>query len=352
MKLFMKNNLSLVDEEVFELTLQKLRPHEPKQDSHQRAVARVKIFENHHKINGAFFPNLDHLEKELHENDHYERHPTRNIPEFQKELKASNHRLALAKNGVPLYKIFSQQSPRYCQIDPKAKFAGVTDLIKENIKFSVPKSRQITLVQPLSSRVPERINLVDRISFATIERQKFQKLIAEQDKSDILLRNEMIEHLNHANERRLRAAEAFYNDLAKNGLNVAQANYARSSQKSRLRVISQQLWWNDFIEFAYSQKVGQIEERFIKQIGRSPTIKGSEFAQLKGKMQSDPKYKRCLELLEWINNRCHIIDDETLSLLMSDRSAHFNPLHRSQRSTYTLSQSQINPTLSHSSFHN
>ena len=311
---------SLVDIDLFELTLQQLKPKEPFEDRSKRAVVRMMVSETQKKGETAFFPNLEQLSKKLPEHDPIPKRCLHQNREFIQELAESNHRITLVQRGIPLYRLLKEkeEKPKYKCIDIKTGITQVEDFFQQDTHFGTPRSRQISFVQPITAKPPDRVILSDRISISQHQRQRLQHLIKEDGRLYLRLHNDMINHLNHVNERRNRAIQSFYDDVSQYGIEIAQKNYLRASQKSRLRILSDVPWWNEFIEFAYEKNVTHIEESFIKQISDNPFLNGAKFVKLKKKFQSHPKYKNCLRYLQWINDKNHFVPEETIELLIQN----------------------------------
>jgi hypothetical protein len=174
-------------------------------------------------------------------------------------------------------------------------------------------------VQPVYAKPPERVDFVSRINIAEPRKVKLKRLIQDSEKQELQFQNEMIEFLNHANERRLRASEKFFDDLSKYGLRRAQANAKRAAQRSRLRVRCKEDWWEEFIEFAFSGRVGREEEKFIERIARKPVFCFREYYELIKELESKPEgNERCIELLKWVNAKCGIANEDIIQILKDD----------------------------------
>ena len=309
---------SLVNEELFEITLQKIRPIEPTQFNKRRAFIRNHTFTSKNEPN-AFFPNMNNLFQKLEESD---KMPNKYLSsadnlEFRKELAASNARLKCVQNGSPAFRIMSKETPIYPNVDTRSRINQIQDILGDSLTFPTPKERNISLVEP-PSHLPERVDLFNRISYAESQNLKLRRLYRDEDIKKLEKRNQMINDLNHANERRIRASEAFFSDYRKYGLKVAQDNYKRAAQKSRLRIMNKVSWWEDFISYAYEiGNVTPLEEKLILFISKNQDISRRKYLELYQKFQKDTiKYSKCLRLLDWLNNTCNIIDEETLSHIL------------------------------------
>jgi hypothetical protein len=192
---------------------------------------------------------------------------------------------------------------------------------------SIPPVRQIQFVQPVYSKPPERVDFVSRINIAEPRRVKLKRIIQDSEKQELQFQNEMIQFLNHANERRVRASEKFFDDMSRYGLKRAQLNAKRAAQRSRLRVRCRTSWWDEFIAFAFTERVGREEEKFIERIARKPNLTFKDYYELIRELENRPEgNERCLELLKWINAKCHFADEEIIEILKADELRARRPL--------------------------
>lgn len=114
----------------------------------------------------------------------------------------------------------------------------------------------------------------------------------------------------------MRAAQSFYDDLTKYGLKRAQLNAKRQGQRSRLRVMNKETWWNEFIEFAFQERVGREEEKFIERIARCSRLKVMEYYEILRELEAKGEASsRSILLLKWLNTKCHYVDDQMIDIL-------------------------------------
>jgi len=67
---------------------------------------------------------------------------------------------------------------------------------------------------------------------------RLQQLVQKGNRFEVQYHNEFVEFLNHTNERRVRAAKAFYEDSVRFGLGRARLNAKRPGRRNRLRVMN------------------------------------------------------------------------------------------------------------------
>jgi hypothetical protein len=183
----------------------------------------------------------------------------------------------------------------------------------------IPPVRLIQFVRPVYAKTPDRVDFVSRISIAEPQRMKLRRIVQGSEKQELRFQNEMIEFLNHANERRLRASETFFEDMSRHSLRRAEANAKRKAQRSRLRVRSDVDWWEEFVEFAFSGKVGREEEKFIERIARKPNLTFREYYELVKELEGRSEQNdRCMELLRWMNARNNFADEDIIRILKED----------------------------------
>ena len=333
---------------LFELTLSRFAPAEPLSDPKHRPVRRVRIWEHHGagKTNEASNgENIEHVVGKLQDCEHFRTDRLNSNKEFHNELRASEARLRLVKRGVPLYKALQEPQlmtynsarrpnkttlqksqsqavpPLYTPVEPDRRFEGINDTMhKIPAKYTgIPPVRKVQFVYPVTSKQPERVDLVSKINLTDQARTRLKKAKQRSENIQLQYHNEMIEHLNHVNERRMRVAEQFFNDTAEQGLERAELNAKRSSQRSRLRTMCKVEWWEDFINFAFpDNNISTKEEKFVERMARHPNLTTTEFIDLVREIGDDPRNSRCREMLEWINKRCQIIDSVTLKLMLED----------------------------------
>jgi hypothetical protein len=152
------------------------------------------------------------------------------------------------------------------------------------------------------------------------------------EKLQLQYHNELIQHLNHKNERRLRSSEKFFEDLNKYGLKQAQLNAKREGQRSRLRVMGKTPWWEEFIAYAFSERVGQAEEHLIERIARRPRLTLKEYYDYLRELENrHEQCDRCLDLLKWLNAKCHYADDQIIEILKFDETRQRRSISRPKK---------------------
>lgn len=342
------DNLVDLERNLFELTLSRFAPAEPLSDPKHKPVRRVRIWDHHGagKTNeDSLGENVNHVVGKLQDCEHFRTDRLNSNKEFHNELRASEARLRLVKRGVPLYKALQEPQlmtydsarrstslqksqsgkicpPLYTPVEPNRRFDGINDAMhKIPAKYTgIPPVRKVQFVYPVASKQPERVDLVSKINLTDQARTRLKKAKQKSENIQLQYHNEMIEHLNHVNERRLRVADQFFDDVAEYGIDKAEMNAKRSSQRSRLRTMCKVEWWEDFINFAFpDNKITKKEEKFVERMARHPNLTTSEFIDLVREIGDDPKNSRCREMLDWINERCQIIDTVTLRLMLEDR---------------------------------
>jgi hypothetical protein len=227
------------------------------------------------------------------------------------------------QRGVSLCKLIDRKPTFYPLLEPPRRFAAVNEVLRKlPVRgSSIPPVRQIQFVQPVYSKPPERVDFVSRINLAEPRKAKLKRLIQDSEKQELQFQNDMIQFLNHANERRLRASEKFFDDMSQHGLKRAQLNAKRATQRSRLRVRCHTDWWEEFIAFAFSARVGREEERFIEGIARKPHLSFKEYYEMLREFENHPEGKeRCIELLKWINAKCKFADEDIIKILKADEA--------------------------------
>ena len=342
------DNLVDLEHNLFELTLSRFAPAEPLSDPKHKPVRRVRIWDHHNAGNTAedsTGKNVNHVVGQLQDCEHFRTDRLNSNKEFHNELRASEARLRLVKRGVPLYKALqepslmtynsarrpskkpfqksqSQVCPPYTPVEPDKRFEGVNEAVhKIPAKYTgIPPVRKVQFVYPVTSKQPEHVDLVSKINLTDQARTRLKKTRQRSENLQLQYHNEMIEHLNHVNERRLRVADQFFNDVAEQGLQQAEINAKRSSQRGRLRTMCKVEWWEDFINFAFpDNNITPKEEKFVERMARHPNLTTTEFIDLVREIGEDPKNTRCREMLNWINERCQIIDSVTLKLMLEDK---------------------------------
>ena len=304
-------------EEFFELTLAKIK--EPRQTTQKssRPIRKIKIIERKNDIE-AFTPNVDQVIKKIQSNEctlH------KNIREnvFKKELERGSIRIKRVKRGVPLSKILKEENPQYIPYKEPLRYSNIgKELIDlpDNYKSAMYNLRSVDFVEQVSDNDSRRPSLAEHINCTDGSINKLRQIISASDEYAIRQHNEMVQYLNHCNERRERAVKKFYEDSEKYGFKSARARYNRAAQQSRLRVIGKFPWWEEFIKFAYQKPVGKDEEHLIEVISRIEFINSTRYASLMKDVQKNVENKdRCIELLNWINKKCKIIDEHITSLI-------------------------------------
>jgi hypothetical protein len=246
---------------------------------------------------------------------------TRPYREFHEELKVSEARLRLVRRGCSLVKALRDPPNYYEPTEPKRRYAALSDVLQRLPASSgVPPVRQIQFVQPFTGKgIPERVDLVSKISIAEPQNVKLQRVIQGSDRNYMEHHNDMIEYLNHKNQRRLQASERFFGDVSKHGLKRAQLNAKREGQVSRLRVMGKTPWWEEFIQFAFLEPVGKEEEKLITKISRTPRLSLKEYYEYTRDLENGgPQNERCLELLRWLNAKCQWADENIVEIFKFD----------------------------------
>lgn len=315
------DNLVDYEQEIFEMTQARLQPTEPPLDLLHRPVRRVHIWEHNDDEEGAFNANMLQMIAQMNEGEKIRTDRMNPYAELHQELKTSNARLERVKRGCSLFKLLEEEQPTYKIIDPKRRFAAVHEILqKAPAKSMVPPVRKIEFVHPVSARGHARVDLISKINIAEKQKLKLQKISQQSERQHIRCHNELVEYLNHRNQRRMRASEAFYEDMSHHNLRVAQANARRKGQRSRLRVMNKSItWWEDFINYAFSEKVGREEEKFIERIARKPNMTVREYYEFLRELESKPDiFGRCIDMLKWLNTRVHYADEELIAILKYD----------------------------------
>lgn len=341
------DNLVDLERDLFDLTISKFAPAEPAQDMKHSPVRRIHVFEHNNDQIGRI-PNISNAAKNLSDFDRIRTSHLNINSDVHAELRASEHRLQLVKRGVPLAKVLINEShPKYEPFEPEKRFDGVNDAMRKMpSKYSgIPPSRKIQFLSQTSSKQIDRVDLVSKINIAGPQKNKLRKITNGTSKIQLQYHNEMIHHLNHVNERRLRSTRKFYDDIADYGYDVAQRKAKRAAQRSRLRVMCKAEWWEDFMrevtknkkpnssfDDSYDEneencddaemKITHAEEKFIERLARHPNFTMAEFIDIVREMDArQAKLKtndRCRKWLDWINERCGIIDKMTLKLMIEE----------------------------------
>ena len=326
------DNLVDYEQDLFELTKSKFKPNEPLCDPKHRPVRRIRVWDHHgDNADGSFAPNLHHLVSQLNDCENVNVDRLKTYAEYHDALKVSNARLDRVRRGCSLYRLLEEEPPIYKPVQPQRRFAVVNDILQKmpGKVPTIPPARHIEFVYPVSARAPERVDLVSKISIAESQRLKLKRVVQTSERQHLQYHNELVDYLNHKNERRMRASQAFYEDIAKYDLKRAELNAKRNSQKSRLRVMIKTQWWEEFIEFAFSERVRREEEKFIERIARKPNLSVKEYYDLLRELESRPETAgRCVELLKWLNNKVHYADEEMVDILRYDEQRYRRPYAR------------------------
>jgi hypothetical protein len=309
---------------VFELTGPDFAPREPPVDHLHRPVERVRVWEHHgDREEGAFAPNLYHVVAQLNDCESFRVRRPNQFAEFDSEMKIADARCTLLRRGVSLRKLIREPDPPYRPLQPPRRFAAVNDILQKMPAQAsgTPPVRQIRFVQPVHAQPPERVDFVSRIALAEPRRVRLKRIVQRSQKQELQFQNEMIGFLNHTKERRQRASEQFFDDMAQHGLRRAEALAKRGAQRSRLRVRGTVDWWDDFIEFAFAGRVGREEEKFIQAIARRPKMTFKQYYETLRQLEKAPdKNARCIEMLKWINARCNCADEGIIEILKADEA--------------------------------
>ena len=301
------------NDELFEMTLARVREPPPKEDPLKKPVRRVRVFKKKTEET-AYYPDIDQVLYRLHY-DEALRKPRINDKPYKNELRESTRRLERVKRGVPIANVIKEEKKQYPLIQGNYKYKGVGKTIT---KLSTPPNfsaaKRVDFIMPIQEDPPAILQQRINASEQTILRLK--KIISNSDEMTVMYHNEMIEFLNHASERRHRAMKKFCDDAAKNGFEKAHRRAVRAAQKSRLRVLTHYPWWEEFLDFAFKKPVGKNEEHLIEVLSRAEKITATVFIGILQDVRMHVKHnKRCLELLSWINKKAHIVDDQIEALV-------------------------------------
>jgi hypothetical protein len=130
-------------------------------------------------------------------------------------MKTGDARLAVFRRGVSLGKLISAKPRTDALTTTPHCFVAVNQILQKMPTQSsgAPPVRQIQFVRPVYVQPPHRVDFVSRISIAEPQRVRLRHLTHASEKQELLFQNTMIEVLNHANQRRLRTSEAFFEDI-------------------------------------------------------------------------------------------------------------------------------------------
>jgi hypothetical protein len=172
---------------LFELT----RPEFTPSDLFHRPVRRVRVWEHHgDRDEGAFAPNPYHVVAQLNNCKSFRKRPRKPFVEFEDEMKTGDARLAVVRRGISLTKPITAE-PRTDAITMTPRlFAAVNQILQE-------MPAQSSGTPPV--RQPQRMRL--------------RRLAHASETQELPFQNMMIKALNHAKQGRLRASEAFFEDI-------------------------------------------------------------------------------------------------------------------------------------------
>jgi hypothetical protein len=130
-------------------------------------------------------------------------------------METGDARLAVVRRCVSLTKLISANPLTDALTTTLRRFATINQILQKMPAQSsgTPPVRQIQFVRPVYAQPPDRVDFVSRISIARPQWMGLQRLVRASEKKEIPFQNTMIEALNHANQRRLRASEAFFEDI-------------------------------------------------------------------------------------------------------------------------------------------
>ena len=306
----------LEDEELFNLTLSLFKPvraYEPK----KKPVQRIRFLPN--KRNKFLYnPDPNKVIFSLREAEGVTRtNLSKKI--FREELRASNIRLNRVKNGASLFKILQEENRLYELENPAYRYKNVKEKL-EGIPggSSIEAPKKIEFILPTTSTPVEPVSLATRIDSTS---RQIGSIIQAQNRSRAQMlekHNDMISLINHSNSRRLRAMKDFYEDAARNGFLSARNRAKRATLKSRLKSIgnlNEFPWWHDFLEFAFNGKFGKMEEDLVKSISKMKNLNNVTFFHTYKEYQNRRNSKRCLELLDWINVKANVVDENLSKII-------------------------------------
>lgn len=233
---------------------------------------------------------------------------------LRKEIIESDRRLRIMKNGGSLKSILSKKPVfhQYEYVEPQN--IGIRRSIEQLPVSSSPVKKHVELYMPINP--PKQPNLVDTLYKDSTVEKSLQKLIDDERIQNINNHQRLINDLNHMNQRRQKAVFDMYKDSFENGFEVARKNAARRCQKSRLRILRPENWWEEFVEFAFEEKVGPVESKLIDEISQIDYIVGNDYSEMMERAKAlGPKGQRSIQLLEWLNDRLKIVDKNIEALI-------------------------------------
>jgi hypothetical protein len=130
-------------------------------------------------------------------------------------MKFRDARLAVVRRGVSLARLISAKPRTDTLTTTPRRFAAVNQILQKVPEQSsgTPPVRLIQFVRPVYAQPPNRVGVVSRIPIIEPQRMRLRRLVHASEKQELPFQNTMIEALNQANERRLRAYEAFVEDI-------------------------------------------------------------------------------------------------------------------------------------------
>ena len=307
--------------DIFGLT--KAKKLAPRTDVLKGPTQRVKIV-GKEANETSFYPDVDQVMCRLRAEEGIKRARIRRNP-FHQELKLMNQRIQKINRGVPLQTVLQNEGKRtYPLLKEKYKFNGVGEKIDTLPQITFPRQLQkVQFVIPASESQNNRVPLSSRINTADVASRRLTRLINEADKFEIQAHNEMVTYINHANERRERAIKQLYEDMNNYGYEEAERRAKRAAQKSRLRIMTNYNWWEDFLNFAFEKTVGKHEEKVIEMIAKADPLTSTVFIRIVQDVNNaNYKNERSLELLNWVNKRCKLIDDNVLNMVQEPSRPH------------------------------
>ena len=302
------------DDGIFDLTRSKLS--EPLGDPTKRPVQRVRNYKKKFEEMN-YSPNVDNVILKLKLREGAKTTRIHSDP-FAQEMREVEARIAKVKRGVPLCQILQNDKARkYPLQEERFLYNGVGEEIEALPTISAQRQiKKVQFVMPVSESNKARVSLSERINTSDGSSNRLKKLINRSAAFEIQSHNDMVTYINHANERRYRAMKQFYHDMNEFGYEEAERRSARLSQRSRLRIMSNYKWWNEFIDFVFEKRVTRNEEKLIEKISKIDSLSSTVFIGLIQEI-NNARYDntRCLEMLNWINKRCNVLDDNVLSMI-------------------------------------
>ena len=295
----------------------------PRVENVKKPAQRVKYFEPKCQPT-AYYPDLDDVVCRLRIEEGAKKAHINKSP-FQMEMKEIENRIQKVKKGVPLSTLIQNDKNRkYPFQKERFKYNGVGNYIESLPQISPQQQlKKVQFVLPVYDKGYQRLPLTSRINTADATSKRLRKILNDADEFELRAHNEMVAYINHANERRERAIKQFYEDANKYGFEEAEKRAKRATQKSRLRVMTQYQWWEEFLDFAFEKPVGRNEERIIEKIAKASPLSSTVFIGFVQEV-NNAKYnnERCLALLNWVNRRCQLVDDNVLNMVQEPSRPH------------------------------